>query len=109
VTTAAFRERVATLAEELGRSDSVEEVSSYLDPRGEILVSQDAHATILPLVLAGEEEESIDDVLEIVQRADGVEGFAVDITGEFTVGRASKGSPRKTFSRVSFSSAYRRR
>jgi uncharacterized membrane protein YdfJ with MMPL/SSD domain len=87
VTTAAFRERVATLAEELGRSDSVEEVSSYLDPRGEILVSQDAHATILPLVLAGEEEESIDDVLEIVQRADGVEGFAVDITGEFTVGR----------------------
>jgi RND superfamily putative drug exporter len=87
VTTAAFRERVGSLAEELSGSDSVEEVSSYLDPRGEVLVSQDAHATILPLVLAGEEEESIDDVLEIVQRADGREGFAVDITGEFTVGR----------------------
>src|SRR5918999_2093163 len=87
VTTAAFRERVRTLAEELDRSESVEEVSSYLDPGGEILVSQDAHATILPLALAGEEEESIDDVLEIVQRADGAEGFAVDITGEFTVGR----------------------
>jgi RND superfamily putative drug exporter len=87
VTTAAFRERVGTLAEELGGSDSVEEVSSYLDPGGEILVSQDAHATILPLALAAEEEESIDDVLEIVQRADGAEGFAVDITGEFTVGR----------------------
>src|SRR5918995_2828195 len=87
VTAPAFTERVETLTEELGRSDSVEEVSSYLDPRGEVLVSQDAHATILPLVLAGEEEESIDDVLEIVQRADGREGFAVDITGEFTVGR----------------------
>jgi putative drug exporter of the RND superfamily len=87
VTTPAFRERVGTLAEELGRSGSVEEVSSYLDPRGEVLVSEDAHATILPLVLAGEEEESIDDVVEIVRRADGVEGFAVDITGEFTVGR----------------------
>jgi uncharacterized membrane protein YdfJ with MMPL/SSD domain len=87
VDTAAFRERVRNLAEELGRSDSVEEVSSYLDPRGEILVSEDSHATILPLVLAGDEEESIDDVVAIVQRADGAEGFAVDITGEFTVGR----------------------
>jgi RND superfamily putative drug exporter len=87
VTRPAFRERVATLAEELGRSDSVEEVSSYLDPSGEILVSEDSHATILPVVLAGDEEESVDDVVEIVQRADGAEGFAVDITGEFTVGR----------------------
>src|SRR5215216_555207 len=87
VNTGAFRERVGSLAEELGGSDGVEEVSSYLDPGGEILVSQDAHATILPLVLAGDEEESIDDVVEIVQRADGAEGFAVDITGEFTVGR----------------------
>jgi putative drug exporter of the RND superfamily len=87
VTSGAFRERVETLAEELGRSESVEDVSSYLDPRGEGLVSEDAHATILPLVLAGEEEDSIEDVVEIVQRADGAEGFAVDITGEFTVGR----------------------
>src|SRR5215218_7698843 len=87
VTSAAFRERVGSLAEELGGSDGVEEVSSYLDPGGEILVSSDAHATILPVVLAGDEEESIDDVVEIVRRADGVEGFAVDITGEFTVGR----------------------
>src|ERR687891_295016 len=87
VTSGAFRERVEALAEELGRSESVEDVSNYLDPRGEVLVSSDAHATILPLVLAAEEEESIDDVLEIVQRADGAEGFAVDITGEFTVGR----------------------
>src|SRR5215211_2120260 len=62
------------------------DVTSYLDPRGDVLVSSDAHATILPLVLAGDEEESIQDVLEIVQGADGAEGFAVDITGEFTVG-----------------------
>jgi putative drug exporter of the RND superfamily len=87
VTAPAFRDRVASLAGELDRSDSVEEVSSYLDPRGEVLVSSDAHATILPVVLAGKEEESIDDVLEIVQRTDGADGFAVDITGEFTVGR----------------------
>ena len=82
----AFRERVRGLEEELRGSDSVKEVSSYLDPRGDVVVSSDAHATILPLVLAGDEEESIQDVLEIVQGADGAEGFAVDITGEFTVG-----------------------
>jgi putative drug exporter of the RND superfamily len=51
------------------------------------LVSSDGRATILPLVLAGEQEESIDDVVGIVSRMDGAQGFAVDITGEFTVGR----------------------
>ena len=86
-TSAAFRERVRTLAERLRASDSVESVTSYLDPRGEGLVSSDGHSTILPVVLAGEQEESIDDVVELVQRTDGAEGFAVDITGEFTVGR----------------------
>src|SRR5688572_18918219 len=79
VTAPAFRERVRSLAEELDGSESVEQVSSYLDPRGEVLVSSDAHATVLPVVLAGDEEESIVEVVEIVQRADGAEGFAVDI------------------------------
>ena len=83
----AFRERVRRLEEELDASDSVERVSSYLDARGEDLVSADAHATILPVVLAPEEEDSIEDVVEFVQSADGEGGFAVDITGEFTVGR----------------------
>jgi uncharacterized membrane protein YdfJ with MMPL/SSD domain len=83
----AFRERVRRLADRLRGSDSVEQVSSYLDRGGEALVSADLHATILPVVLAEEQEESIGDVLEIVQQADGTEGFAVDITGEFTVGR----------------------
>jgi putative drug exporter of the RND superfamily len=87
VTTSAFRERVRTLAEELRDSGSVKEVASYLDLRGDVFVSEDAQATILPLVLAGDEEDSIEDVVEIVERADGAEGFAVDITGEFTVGR----------------------
>jgi uncharacterized membrane protein YdfJ with MMPL/SSD domain len=87
VTAPAFRERVETLAAELGRSDSVAEVSSYLDPRGDVLVSSDSHATILPIVLAGDESESIDDVLDIVQRANGEDGFSVEITGEFTVDR----------------------
>jgi uncharacterized membrane protein YdfJ with MMPL/SSD domain len=86
-TSPVFRERVRTLAERLRASDSVQSVSSYLDRRGEGLVSSDGHSTILPVVLTGEQEESIDDVVEIARSADGAQGFAVDITGEFTVGR----------------------
>ena len=86
-TSPAFRERVRTLATSLSAGDSVESVSSYLDGGGEGLVSSDGHATILPVVLAEEREESIEDVVELVRRTDGAQGFAVDITGEFTVGR----------------------
>ena len=86
VTDPEFRERVRSLADQLAASDSVEQVSSYLDGGGELLVSSDGHATILPVVLAPEEEDSIEDVVEIVQGADGEQGFAVEITGEFTVG-----------------------
>jgi putative drug exporter of the RND superfamily len=90
VNSPAFRERITTLAEELRQADGVAQVSSYLDAGGEVLVSADGHATILPLVLAGEQEdkvESIDGVVEIVQQADRAGGFALDITGEFSVGR----------------------
>jgi putative drug exporter of the RND superfamily len=82
----AFRERVASLADELAASDKVEKVSSYLDG-GDLLVSADAHATLLPVDLAGDEVDSIEDVVAIAEEADGADGFAVDITGEFTVGR----------------------
>jgi putative drug exporter of the RND superfamily len=87
VSSPAFRARVRSLVESVKASGSVKAVSSYLDPRGEGLVSSDAHSTILPVVLAEEQEERIDDVVDIVRRADGAQGFAVDITGEFTVGR----------------------
>ena len=82
----AFRERVESLADELAASDSVERVTDYLDG-GDLLVSADGHATLLPVNLAGDEVDSIEDVVAIAEEADGQEGFAVDITGEFTVGR----------------------
>ncbi|MBD0282727.1 MAG: MMPL family transporter [Thermoleophilaceae bacterium] len=87
VTAPAFRERVASLAAGLRRSGSVDRVSSYLDRGGEVLVSRDRHATVLPVVLAEDEEDSIEQVVATVERADGAGGFAVDIFGEFTVGR----------------------
>jgi len=83
----AFQERVESLAAELAGNDGVETVSSYLDGSGELLISPDGHATILPVVLTEDEEvDSIEAVVETARAADGEEGFAVDITGEFTVG-----------------------
>jgi putative drug exporter of the RND superfamily len=87
VTAPAFRERVLSLAGELRRSGAVDEVSTYLDRGGEALVSRDRHATVMPVVLIEDEEDSIEEVVAIVERADGAGGFAVDIFGEFTVGR----------------------
>ena len=87
VSSPAFRERVRSLVQRLEESDGVEAVSSYLDAGGQGLVSEDGHATLLPVVLAEEKEENIEDVVETVRREDGAQGFAVDITGEFTVGR----------------------
>jgi RND superfamily putative drug exporter len=83
----AFQDRVRSLVEEAEQSGSVEEITSYLEPGGEILVSADQRATIIPLALAEEPEDNIDEVVEIATRADGREGFAVNITGEFTVTR----------------------
>jgi putative drug exporter of the RND superfamily len=83
----AFRERVESLTEELARQSGVEAVSNYLDGEGELLVSADGHATILPVVLVEDEEvDSIEGVVDSVEAVDGADGFAVDITGEFTVG-----------------------
>ena len=83
----AFQQRVESLQAQLAAVDGVESVSSYLDGGSELLVSEDDHATILPVVLTEDEEvDSIEDVVATVEAADGEDDFAVDITGEFTVG-----------------------
>ncbi|HSJ16706.1 MAG TPA: MMPL family transporter, partial [Solirubrobacterales bacterium] len=87
VTAPAFRSHVDELADRLRGTDGVERVTTYLDPGGEALVSEDGHATILPVVLVEDEEiDHIDAVIAAAEEADGG-GFVVDITGEFTVGR----------------------
>ena len=47
----AFETRVRALADDLRRSGAVQEVTTYLDPEGEGLVSADRHATVLPVVV----------------------------------------------------------
>jgi RND superfamily putative drug exporter len=83
----AFRQRVESLSQELGATDGVEQVSSYLDGPSGVLISEDGHATLLPVTLVEDEEvDSIEDIVDTALAADGEDGFAVDITGEFTVG-----------------------
>jgi hypothetical protein len=83
----AFAARVRGLAAEPRRSGGAAQISSYLDPGGRILVSADRHATVLPVVLAHPQDVRIEDLLSVVERADGSGGFAAHITGEYTLDR----------------------
>jgi RND superfamily putative drug exporter len=83
----AFARRVRALVADVRGAGGVERISSYLDPRGEILVSADRHATLLSVVLADPGEDQIEDIISVVERADGAEGFAAHMTGEFTLDR----------------------
>jgi len=81
----AFQARVRELADDVRGAGGVAGISSYLDPDGEILVSADKHATLLPVVLAAPQEDQIADVVSVVEQADGDGGFATHITGEYTL------------------------
>jgi putative drug exporter of the RND superfamily len=83
----AFRERVRTLVADARKTGSVSEIHSYLERGGDILISRDRHATLVPIVLKEKQEERIDDLVPVIERANGRDGFAVNITGQYTVGR----------------------
>jgi RND superfamily putative drug exporter len=83
----AFAARVRGLAAAVRRDGGAKRVSSYLDPGGQILVSGDQHATVLPVVLAHPQDERIADLISVVERANGSGGFAAHITGEYTLDR----------------------
>jgi putative drug exporter of the RND superfamily len=87
VTDPAFRDRVRSLAASARGTGSVERLRTYLDRGGSILVSRDRRATIMPTVLTEKPEDSIEELVPVIERADGRGGFAVDITGEYTAGR----------------------
>ena len=83
----AFEARVRALAADIGRGGAVQRISSYLDPGGEILVSADRHATVLPVVLTEPKNERIADLISAVERSNGGDGFAAHITGGYTLDR----------------------
>jgi RND superfamily putative drug exporter len=87
VTDPAFERQVGAIADAARESGSVREILTYLDPGGETLVSADEHATIIAVVLAEKPDERIEDLIPVVENADGTDGFAVNITGTETLGR----------------------
>jgi putative drug exporter of the RND superfamily len=87
VTDPAFEREVRALADAARASGSVREILTYLDPGGEALVSADDHATLLAVVLAEKPDERIEDLIPVVENANGTDGFAVNITGTETLGR----------------------
>ena len=77
----AFEAKVRTLSERGAALGVVAEAQSYYDSRDESLVSQDRHATMVPLVMGGDE---ITPLVELVQSVDEQGGFQVAITGSLT-------------------------
>ncbi|WP_217914210.1 MMPL family transporter [Miltoncostaea marina] len=81
----AVRAAVARLARDLRRSGGAEEVR--VDPRapGPGRVSADGRALLVPVQLAEPPEDAVEPVISVVEAADGRDGLAVAITGEFTL------------------------
>jgi RND superfamily putative drug exporter len=87
VTDPDFAREVRALVSVARASGSVREIQSYLDADGGTLVSADKHATIIPVVLTEKPEERIDDLIPVIEKANGNDGFSVNITGTNTLGR----------------------
>jgi RND superfamily putative drug exporter len=87
VTDAAFRDRVRSLVAAARGTGSVARLRTYLDEGGSVLVSRDRHATLILAVLTDKPEDSVEQLVPVIERADGQGGFAVDITGEYSAGR----------------------
>jgi uncharacterized membrane protein YdfJ with MMPL/SSD domain len=78
---AAFKAKVAALgarAEELG---VVAEAQSYYASGDKSLVSKDRHATMVPVVMRGDE---VAPLVDLVKSANGKNGFQISITGSLT-------------------------
>src|SRR5947208_3951435 len=82
----AFAQRVRLLIRDARGSGSVRQIRSYLDPGSASLISADRHATMIPLVLAETKHMRIQDLIPVIERANGRAGFAVNITGKYTLG-----------------------
>jgi uncharacterized membrane protein YdfJ with MMPL/SSD domain len=81
VETAATRDRVAALADEL-REAGATRVVTYGEERR--LVSQDRDSTVLLLALGRDGEDDVEDVVDVVERLDEEPGYAAAVTGSLT-------------------------
>jgi uncharacterized membrane protein YdfJ with MMPL/SSD domain len=82
----AFRDKVETLVAEMRSSGAVHNAESWYETEDDALVSPSRRAIVILVGLAGDPEDSADQLVGIVEAADGG-GFAVTITGEWTLDR----------------------
>ena len=82
----AFRDKVEALLAEMRSSGAVHNAESWYETEDDALVSASRRAIVIPVGLAGDPEDSADRLVGIVEAADGG-GFAVTITGEWTLDR----------------------
>jgi uncharacterized membrane protein YdfJ with MMPL/SSD domain len=79
----AFREKVEKVADAIEETGAAEVVNTFYETRRDELVSRDRRATIVAVGMGPDAEDTIADVVDTVQAADGG-GFDVTITGEFS-------------------------
>jgi RND superfamily putative drug exporter len=80
---ARYRAFVRSLVRQGDATGVVYHATTYYDGRDPALVSRDRHAT----VIAVQRQRDVDRLLDVVQRADGRDGFRVVMTGEGTLDR----------------------
>ncbi len=80
-----FGDKVQELVEAGRATGAVAAVRAYHLGGDRSLVSADRHATLLQLQLAGDAEAGIEKLIALVEQSDGEDGFAVAMTGEFTL------------------------
>src|SRR5215218_9196798 len=79
-----FKRRVQALAAEV-RAAGADRVTTFYDSGERRLVSRDREATGMLVALGRDAEDDIEGVVDVVQAADGRDGFDTAITGEFTL------------------------
>jgi RND superfamily putative drug exporter len=86
-----FEARVAAVLSGLRALDAVDTATSYYDAKSDALVSADRHTTLIPTVLKGDvkdAETNVKPVMDLVKRADGVDGFEVLTAGDGSIQHA---------------------
>src|SRR5215207_1610655 len=79
-----FERRVRAIAGELQLAGATD-VTTFYDKGERRLVSRDRDATALLVAAGPDAEDDIEGIVETVEAADGRDGFAAAITGEFTL------------------------
>lgn len=88
VTQPEFRQFVEGLVADMRATGKVGQVLTTYETHDPAVLSADSHATLLTVLLAdGDKPETVEDVVAAVEDADRAPGFAVDITGNATLGR----------------------